>query len=894
MSARPGKPTLSPRRRRLRRTLLALGILAISGGALAWWWSLRSRPAPYNPNETSSDITSSLVRNLPPDAPQPRLVDVTRDAGLSDFRNFVGARTSQLPEDMGPGLAWGDFDNDGDDDLCLVGAGGGLRMKNSDLAPTVLYENLGTGAFRPVAAFPDIRVRGLGVAWGDYDGDGYLDLALAGYDCLRLYRNDAGSGRFELDPRIPSPPGFWSGVAWGDFDRDRRLDLYVTHYVRYDATVTDEDRASEQIGTAVPYTLNPAAFEPGTNALFHQNEDGTFTDVARELAVQNPAGRSLGAVWHDFDQDGWLDLYVANDVSDNVFFRNTGGRFEDISHQAWVADYRSAMGLAVGDFDRDGDDDLHVTHWVAQENALYENMLADLNGWRATQGRVGPRASSPPRPTPSQATGDKIPPRTSLSFVDIADQKGLGQIALPYVGWGTEFVDLDQDGWLDLLVANGSTLEQRGPPPRHLQSQETFLFWNRRGEHFHNLSPLSPGLSEAHVSRGLAVADYDGDGDLDVAISDLGEGVRLYRNDMSSGHWLQLRLRSADAQGRPRGFGDGSTVVAWLGDTPLRRSVTGVSYLSQSTRVLHWGLGTNTVVNRLEVRWFGGITNVVTAVSADARYEWSEGRPAPIAVGPGPSASIAPAGSPSGGATPTQANAPLAGKQRTIEFWSKHRSAMNAMKVERDNRKAIGLFREALALDPAHEDARYALAQCLAAEGDPEGALENLAELQRVDPQSHRAWQQWGALRAKHARAQGDLEAAEQALETAHRLNPEETGALQILGEIALLRGDFIRSAERLAAVAQTNPKAPGPHFLLGYLAWRNGEEAKAREYLDRSRQALGPDWQPRGATSEGDVLRKQHVEGTPLAQHWETWDGHTEPASAYRTLADTLSRSPR
>lgn len=740
------RPPLSPRRRRLRWTLATLAFVAAFALLSGWIVHLRSRPDPYRPDERPDDITTSLARNLPPDTPRPRLEDVTRPAGLEGFRNFAGPRTSQLPEDMGPGLAWGDFDNDGDDDLFLVGAGGGLDLPDDRLPPCALYRNHGNGTFQPEPGFPETRIRGLGAAWGDFDDDGFLDLVVTGYNALRLFRNESGSGRFTRDPRLPESPGFWTSAAWGDFDHDRRLDLYVANYVRYVGRDTDRHRTSDQVGTAVPYTLNPASYEPGRNALFRRNPDGSFAEVAAELGVDNPGGRSLGAVWHDFDQDGWLDLYVANDVSDNAFFRNLGGRFEDLSHPAWVADYRSAMGLAVGDFDRDGDDDLHVTHWVAQENALYENMWADLHGQR-TQPRhpTVPSAPSVPSAPANPPTLPAATNRVPLRFVDIADRKGLGQIALPFVGWGTEFADLDHDGWLDLVAVNGSTLETPGHEPRRLQPQASFLFWNRRGEYFHDLAPLHPGLSEKHVSRGLAVSDFDRDGDLDLAIADLGEGVRLYRNDMAAGHWLQLGLRSRTSDGRAVGFGDGSTAIAWVNGIPLRRTVGGISYLSQPSHTLHWGLGTNARVDRLEVRWHAGATHIAENLAADTRYLWNEGDPAPR---PGPPAPTAPtSASPATTAPPTSSPA-TTDRQRTLEFWNRQRAAMAAMKVEKDNRKAIGLFREALALNPAHEDSRYYLGHCLAGEGDPEAALAELAELQRINPASHRAWQQWGILRA--------------------------------------------------------------------------------------------------------------------------------------------------
>lgn len=457
-----------------------------------------------------------------------------------------------------------------------------------------------------MAAFPELRVHGMGAAWGDYNGDGWLDLAISGYQVLFLLRNQGGTGAFVMDARFEAPRRFWSGVSWGDFNNDRRLDLYVCAYVDYAENEADRDVVSDQLGTAVPFTLNPASYPGGRNALYRQDADGTFTDVAAELGVENPTGRSLGALWHDFDQDGWIELYVANDVSDNVLYHNREGRFVEISHAAWVADYRSAMGLAAGDFDRDGDDDMFVAHWVAQENAMYENLWADLG-----------------------------PPSTNrLRFMDIADQKGLGQISLPQVGWGSAFADLDHDGWLDLVCANGNTIEEAGPPPRTLKHQAPFLFWNRQGQSFHDLAPLSPALATPHVSRGLAVADYDNDGDLDLAIVDLYEGVRLLRNERVTGNWIKLHLRARTAQDQVMAHAEGSTAIAWIKGVGLRRSATGVSYLSQDSRALHWGLGTAPRIDRLEVHWHAGATQQVENLEANTSWIWTEGEPGPIQLLP--------------------------------------------------------------------------------------------------------------------------------------------------------------------------------------------------------------------------------------------------------------------
>jgi hypothetical protein len=867
---------LSPRRRRLRVTAAILALAFLAGAAAGLTLYLKSRPRQYRPDETSEDITSSLARSLPPDAPKPKFTDVTREAGLADFRNFAGDRTSQLPEDMGPGLAWGDFNNDGLDDLLVVSAGGALNLPEDQLLPCALYENLGNGKFRKVEGFPELRIHGMAAAWGDYDGDGYLDVVITGYNTLILLHNEGGTGKFTRDPRLPNLKGFWSSATWGDFDNDRRLDLYVCNYVQYIENEADRGKISQQIGTAVPYTLNPSSYQPGLNALFHQLPDGSFVDIAAETHMQNPEGRSLGGVWHDFANSGRLDLYIANDVSDNVFYYNWGGRFEDISHPAWVADYRSAMGMAVGDFDRDGDDDLFIAHWVAQENALYENLLINRNA------RTNSEAGSP--------ASTNVPP--PLRFVDIADAKGLGQIALPYVGWGTEFVDLDQDGWLDLLVANGSTLEIDGSMPKKLQPQEMFLFWNRRGEYFYNLAPLNPSLSEKHVSRGLACADFDNDGDMDFAVADLGEGVRLFRNDMATGHWLKVRLRSKNAAGVANGFGDGSTAIAWLGGEQLRRSVTGVSYLSQSSHTLHWGLGAATQVDRLEIRWHAGETNILEKIDGDATYEIFEGEN--IAHKFQPKVLVKPlADSPTPPENIPSSN-PASDKERLIQFWSTQRAAMDAMKIEKDNAKAIQLFRRAIELNPAHEDSRYYLGLCLGAEGDVDGALAALSGLQKLNPQSHRAWHQWGTLRAMSARSDADLSAAESALERAHALNPEETGALLVLGEVALLRGDRQLAEQRLGAAIRTNPKAVGGFFLSGYLAWKRNDPAKAKQFLDQARMALGPDWRPQGATSEGDVKKKQHEDSSPLQTFWTSWNGQSDPANAYAALETRLGTSSR
>jgi tetratricopeptide (TPR) repeat protein len=581
-----------------------------------------------------------------------------------------------------------------------------------------------------------------------------------------------------------------------------------------------------QYGRSVPYTLNPASYEPESNLLLRNRGDGTFDEVAKQLGVDNPTGRSLAALWHDLDDDGWPDLYVANDISDNALFRNTGGKFEDISHPAWVADHRGAMGLAAGDWNRDGDDDIHVTHWLAQENALYDNLWSD--------GRA-------------------------LRFMDVADQRGVGQIALPMVGWGTEFFDLDRDGWLDLAVANGSTLETEAPPKR-LVPQRSFLFWNRRGASFHDLAPTSPALAIERVSRGLALSDYDEDGDVDLLIVVRDGGPRLLRNDTEGGNWIELRLS------RETGTIETAQVSLRLGDLALRRSPDSVSYLSQSSRTLHFGLGQATAVDTIEVRWPGGGQDVWRNVRANAIWDLAEGEPAPRAAAGGSRAHVA-------------------------EFWRVQRAAMNAMKKDRDAHAAIALFREALGLDPDHEDSLYYLANCQADLGDVASALATLDELKRKNPMSHRAFLRWGTLRAVSAGGAEDLDSAARSLERAVEINPEETGALQALGEVELLRGNTAEARRRFEWIARTNAQPAQALFFLGYLAWRDGDAAAARSFLERSKAARGKDWKPAGATAEGDTERRMHEERTPLGAASDAWDGSLEPDAVYRAIEERLGR---
>ena len=549
--------------------LVVVGLAVVTGGEET-----------YRPGERVEGITAELERRIPEDHPDVVFTDVTDSAGIS-FRHFPGQRTSQLAEDMGSGAAWGDYDRDGDPDLFVLNSH--ALDDSASSARASLYRNEGGGSFRDVTDSAGVGYGGLGMAasFADVDGDGWPDLMVSAYGELVLYSN-GGDGTFEDVTRasgLSGYEGYWAGTAWSDYDRDGDLDLYVTGYVRYDPAVAGA--TASQYEVEVPASLNPSSFQPQRNLLFRNRGDGSFVEVSASAGVEDSAGRSLEATWWDFDRDGWPDLYVANDVSDNVLYHNRGdGTFEDVRHEARVADYRGAMGLATGDWDGDGDPDLFVTHWIAQENALYQNFAAEM-------------------------AGQEDPPSSRFLFTDAADRFGLGQVALDYVGWATSFFDYDHDGRLDLYVVNGHTFERDDDPAR-LVPQRDQLFWNGGPERgFFDVGPVSgEHWSRERVGRGGAVADYDGDGDLDLFVVNHGAEAVLLRNDGGSRrNWLQVRLEGPP--GNPEGIG--ARVEIWTeGQRQVREIGAHASYLSQDWRVAHFGLGEAARVDSIRVTWPSG------------------------------------------------------------------------------------------------------------------------------------------------------------------------------------------------------------------------------------------------------------------------------------------------
>lgn len=636
------------RRKKLivKHTLISLSLLL---AVTALIFLLRERPKPYAPGEEVEGITSELERSIPAGYQPVKFTDVAAPAGIN-FKHFHGTRSTQLPEDMGSGAAWGDYDGDGWLDLYVCDIAAPLTATPEQVAASPggnrLYRNNHDGTFTDVTAAAGVGFKGVGMgaAWADYDNDGDLDLVVTSYDRLVLYRN-RGDGTFE-DVSAPAGldkhRGFWAGASWADYNRDGRADLYICGYVKYQFKSDFAGRASKQFTEVVPFMLNPSSYPPERNLLLHNNGDGTFTDVAKKAGVENLSGRSLSAAWADYDADGWPDLYVANDISDNVMYRNLGnGRFADVSHAAWVADYRGAMGLGVGDWDVDGDTDIFVTHWMAQENALYSNLIVTPGSAVAA---VSPTASgqadrrTPVRPPalqpaalPVAAVGTPPPQRPNaarprLRFQDVADMEGLGQIALQAIGWGTSFFDYNNDGLLDLFVVNGSTFQEE-QNPRRLVPMKNFLFWNKGPEEgFFEVREVSGAVfREARVGRGAALADYDNDGDVDVFVVNHGERPWLLRNEGgTNNHWLKVRLRGQRSD--RTAFGARVEIETERG-RQNQEIASQSSYLSQSALEAHFGLGQSARVRRLTVRFLSGVTRELADVAADQTVVVEESAP---------------------------------------------------------------------------------------------------------------------------------------------------------------------------------------------------------------------------------------------------------------------------
>jgi hypothetical protein len=530
--------------------------------------------------------------------------DTTARSGLNKFMHRSGTREKKyLIETPSGGVAMFDYDRDGWLDLYLVNGSTAAAMEGKEKPPrAALFRNNGDGTFTDVTEKAGVANErwGFGVAVGDYDNDGWADFYVTNLGRNRLYHNN-GDGTFtDVAERMGVAAGGWTtGATFGDYDGDGRLDLFVAGYVDFDLKKPPEPEV-EGVNycqfRGQPVMCGPRGLKGARDYLFH-NDGKTFSDVSDRAGVADRRGYyGFGVAFLDIDDDGKLDIVVANDSTPNYLYRNKGdGTFEDVSYISGFAlnengREQACMGLAAGDYDNDGRVDLYVTNFSDDSNTLYHN------------------------------DGDAL-------FTDVTFQSGHGETTIPFLGWGAGFIDYDNDGLLDVFVANGHVYPQ---VDRYdwgtTWAERPLLFRNTNGSRFEVAPPATgSGLAVVIPARGAAFGDIDNDGRVDVVMNNCDAAPTVLRNEAKpAGHWLSVKLI-----GGAKGPRDavGATVYLAAGGRRQRRDVTsGASYISQSDLRLHFGLGSNTKVDRLEVRWPGGARETIEVKEIDRQITIIEGK----------------------------------------------------------------------------------------------------------------------------------------------------------------------------------------------------------------------------------------------------------------------------
>jgi len=514
-------------------------------------------------------------------SPAPFFTDVTEEAGVQFRHSFGDVELTNIVEGSGPGVVFFDFDNDDYPDIYLLN--GSWKPEVNDnrsrnlrgQLTNALYRNNRNGTFTEVTTTAGVGDEGFGMAGSaaDYDRDGDLDLYVLNYGPNVFYRNN-GDGTFtDVTAEAGLSDPLWSVSApWLDYDGDGDLDLYVANYLEYD------EGAFRDFYAAQGYP-GPLAYKGQPDHLYRNNGDGTFTDVTTEAGLLDPDGRAMSAIAVDLDQDGDQDIYVANDAMPSAYWVNDGrGSFTDQALIQGVAfgeggQGASSMGPTVGDIDRNGLLDI----WI-----------------------------------PDMAYGCLLEQREEGLFSDVTAEANLAVICGQYTGWGSGLVDFDNDGYLDVYVANGNA--------HHLYTEEDVLAHNDRTGHFLDVAKDAGDYFQTKsVGRGAAFADYDNDGDIDVLVANLGASPRLLRNDTkNANHWLTVVPLLPNGET----VAVGATVTVTVGPMHSIHPVHGVfGYLSASDPRPHFGLGAADRADRVEIRWPDGQEQLLEAVPANQILE---------------------------------------------------------------------------------------------------------------------------------------------------------------------------------------------------------------------------------------------------------------------------------
>jgi hypothetical protein len=561
-------------------------------------------------------VARAVVNSVQPTSiPLPVFTDITRQAGIN-MKLINGDKTTEYLVDVnGLGACFLDYNNDGFQDIFIVN-GTSRKSEAAGLRPhDYLLRNNGDGTFTDVTTQAHLGDSGWhsGCAVADYNNDGFPDIYLTSYGPNKLYRNN-GDGTFTDvaaaahvdDPHWAYPK--WSmGAAWADYDNDGRLDLYVANFAR-----VDPRHLPPKPGDAgacrlqeVPIACPPDSYPGEQGILYHNNGDGTFTDVTQAAGLtraDKDQGRGFGVVFGDFNNDGLQDIYQVNDSGMSFFYINNGdGTFRDASFESGLAldgfgNVHGTMGVTVGDYNNDGLMDIFIADWIKQDKTLYEN-----------QG--------------------------SYIFSDVSAARGIAQLGYEYCGWGTRLFDFDNDGWLDIWITFGHTDPQvEMTHPDHPFAEPNYMLRSIEGKKFEDVSEAT-GLRKLpnHSGRGVAFGDIDNDGDIDVLISNKNDVPTLLRNDGGNrNNWMMIRAEGV----KSNRSGIGARITVTAGGTRRIFDVrNNESYLSSNDLRVPIGMGTLKQADTVEIRWPNGHVDRTSNVPVNTFYWAREGdqlRPDPL------------------------------------------------------------------------------------------------------------------------------------------------------------------------------------------------------------------------------------------------------------------------
>jgi hypothetical protein len=547
----------------MMRSILLLGLFSITAAQTAL---------------VAQTVAPSVAAPAAGQTPAMQFEDASDKAGIDFVHSFGSAQLGSLLEGTGAGCVWFDYNNDGLPDLYVVNGRPlddsmhphPLKVKPDPLPHNHLYRNDGNGHFTDVTEkaglAPDLY--GIAVTAADYDNDGFVDLLVTGYGRVILYHND-GNGHFtDVTEKAGIKADGWSiSSTWLDYDKDGCVDLFIGRYVKFDPKYRAYYAADNYPG--------PLDYEGETNRLYHNNCDGTFTDVTDKSGIGAYVGRTMGVTAADFDNDGWDDIYVANDRTENFLFHNKhDGTFEEIGNDTGTAfgqngESTSSMGPVFADFEGRGVLDLWVT------DGRYNRLLHN--------------------------TG-------KMMFDDMGASNGVSQTNAQYVSWGTGVYDFDNDGLLDILIFHGGLI--------HLIPQEHTLFRGLGGNRFEDVSrQAGPVLSVRTVARGACFADYDNDGKVDAFLVNLGaRGTLLHNTSTNTGHWVALKLKGT----KSNRDGIGARVEVYAGGKRwTAERVASSGYLSQDDGRMHFGLGAASTIDKILVHWPSGREQTVEKQPVD-------------------------------------------------------------------------------------------------------------------------------------------------------------------------------------------------------------------------------------------------------------------------------------